>query len=237
MNIFIGNTQLDDYKFSIELTNKEFKYDGDEDFGYFLEDIVFHAVDSSLYNLDDIIEVLVEYNGIKYYIVFGDGANSGGESTIAFDASRLKEEQIVDLLREQVINPEHLIVARMDNENVYIEDGDNEIEIKINSLPLTFMITKTLVLKNFFDEQKWNILGILLLATIPYFSYNYVNDTFAEKMKIKTIKVSKEMAKLTAEKKKIEIRVNKDKRNIIELKQAKDIFDDEKGSEKIKKLF
>lgn len=241
MNIFIGKTNLDDFKFQILLGKKNFFYDGDLEQGYFIEDIVWRALDElDVLNKNEVVEVLLHYNDNNYYIVFGDENNNGGEETLFFNMQKLKESQMTELLSDQVLNPENIIEASLENGIFYlIEDvvDDEFRNVEVKSLNIQEKKTKTIILKKFFNEQKWNMLGVFLLLTLPYFSYTYINKSFSNSINRKTTKVLKNMVKYDTEKRKIMSRVKKDKTNINALKNSKDLFWSGRVSSSVKRIY
>ncbi len=237
-NIFTGKTNSKSSKFQTTVGNKTFYYDGYCDDGYFLEEIVWNALrQTGNMPTQDIVEVLVHFSTKNYYIVFGDEYNNSGEETLVFDMEQLNENQMAELLSEQVLNPEFIIEASFDGKTFSINDSDEESSIALDRLNIEKKITRARAFKKIFNEQKINILGILLIIFLPYSSYIYANKIIVNNTEKQVRKISMEISKYAIKKRELERKVRKAKNNIKELKNSSDLISNGMLNSSIKNIY
>lgn len=241
MEIFTGKAGLiEQSKFHIKIAGKTFSYIGENEQGFFLEELTWNAIVQSDIHRDAEYEVVVTTPDQKIYVSFRDNlTGDDGESTLSYSLDDVNEEQIAELLGDQIAEPKDVIFMEwVNNEMTVMEGEDNdEYVFTFNDLNPTPMVTGALKAKIWLKRNRFNILGIFLIISIPAasipFGYKFLTEQHGSNIK----KYNTEKATLVKTKEKTSKLISDTNQAYLKVLNVKDIFDSREGEKRLKKIF
>ena len=195
MKLVHGLTDSSDYKFFKSINNKKFFYNGDDDEGIFIEEILFN----SLILLDPVLkdnpfQVFVKTDNEFYLSFFNDfDAINTGESTIVYSRDEFSDEDISNYLSELFIYDDNFIIfCEIDKDDWHFQrDSLNIIDkvINVNDINYEVISTGILKIKKMIFKNSPIFIIILLSIVTPFILSNVFEGYFLKKISAKNFQL------------------------------------------------